>query len=129
MKTTARQRRTIGAAVRPRLVAMFPFCFAASGEPKRPIKIGIRQDIMARTDAFTSLELYCGLGHYTNKPSYLRAMIEGADRIDIDGNPAGVVSAADEEHAKAGLRRFERWAAKDRKRQIEAARQNEAAAE
>ena len=34
---------------------------------------------------------------------YLRALVEGAARVDLGGNPAGEVSAADAEHAAAKL--------------------------
>ena len=34
---------------------------------------------------------------------YLQSLVAGAIRIDLDGNPAGEVSAADAEHAAATL--------------------------
>ena len=34
---------------------------------------------------------------------YLQSLVAGAIRVDLDGNPAGEVSAADAEHAAATL--------------------------
>jgi sRNA-binding protein len=34
---------------------------------------------------------------------YLQSLVAGAARVDLDGNPAGEVSAADAEHAAATL--------------------------
>jgi sRNA-binding protein len=44
------------------------------------------------------------LAHYCSQPAYLEAMREDASRIDLDGTPAGEVSARDAERAAAVLR-------------------------
>ena len=43
------------------------------------------------------------LSAYTQRIMYRKAMVAGAACIDLDGNPAGEVSAADAEHAAAEL--------------------------
>jgi sRNA-binding protein len=40
---------------------------------------------------------------YTSRVSYLRAMVEGASRIDLDGNTVSTVTASEAEHAAARL--------------------------
>ena len=43
------------------------------------------------------------LSTYTQRIMYRKAMVAGAARVDLDGNPAGEVSAKDAEHAAAKL--------------------------
>jgi ProP effector len=40
---------------------------------------------------------------YTGRVLYLRGLVEGAARLDLDGNPAGEVTARDAEYAAAKL--------------------------
>src|SRR5262245_9186705 len=40
---------------------------------------------------------------YTNAPGYLRATVEGAPRIDLNGEAVGVVTAGEEAHARERL--------------------------
>ena len=39
------------------------------------------------------------LAAYTRRVMYLKGMVAGAARVDLDGNPAGEVTAGDAEHA------------------------------
>ena len=71
--------------------------------PHRPLKIGICPDILARCPFLTRRELGTVLGVYASRVMYLQSLVAGAIRIDLDGNPAGEVSAADAEHAAATL--------------------------
>jgi len=41
------------------------------------------------------------LGIYTACPEYRARLIEGAPRLDLDGNPVGAVTAGEAEHALA----------------------------
>jgi ProP effector len=43
------------------------------------------------------------LRHYCNSTPYLHRLREGASRIDLSGQPAGVVTASEEADAKARL--------------------------
>ena len=47
--------------------------------------------------------LALALRYFTHAPLYLRALVEGADRIGLDGAPAGTADAA--AHAAAELAR------------------------
>ena len=71
--------------------------------PHRPLKIGICPDILARCPVLTRRELGTVLGVYASRVMYLQSLVAGAIRIDLDGNPAGEVSAADAGHAAARL--------------------------
>ena len=71
--------------------------------PHRPLKIEISPDILARCPVLTRRELGTVLGVYASRVMYLQSLVAGAIRIDLDGNPAGEVSAADAEHAAATL--------------------------
>jgi ProP effector len=87
--------------VREILVARFPACFCPKGSPKRPLKIGIARDLVAAAPDIKPGEIGRALADYTRGPTYLLAMIEGAERIDLAGQAAGVVTAAQAELAAA----------------------------
>jgi ProP effector len=75
----------------------YPKCFVRREIKRRPLKIGIRLDLAAAGlepgPLGLALKVYCA------NSGYLRAMHEGAPRIDLDGLPAGVVTAEDAAHA------------------------------
>ena len=87
-----------------RLAERFPQTFVLEKyQPHRPLKVGIAADIKARCPDLTSRERGRALAAYTNRIMYLRGLVEGAARIDLDGNPAGEVTARDAEYAAAKL--------------------------
>ena len=87
-----------------RLAEWFPQTFVLEKHlPHRPLKVGIAADILARCPVLTRRELGPVLGVYAKRVMYLQSLVAGAIRIDLDGNPAGEVSAADAEHAAATL--------------------------
>jgi len=47
--------------------------------------------------------LSVALGAYARRVMYLQSLVEGAARVDLDGNPAGEVTAKDAEYAAAKL--------------------------
>jgi ProP effector len=68
----------------------------------RPLKVGIDTDLLAvlvgsirRTELIRALAMYC------SSEGYLERLRTGAWRVDLEGKPAGCVSADDEKHAKA----------------------------
>jgi ProP effector len=86
------------------LAETFPRCFFVYEGRRRPLKLGIHKDILAAVDgALTPLELGKALGAYCSNRVYLSHTRKGAWRLDLDGNPAGGVTADDEAHAKAIL--------------------------
>jgi sRNA-binding protein len=91
-----------GVVIRALLAERFPKCFAAKGQAKRPLKIGIHADIRKAAPDISIKELNRGLFDYTAGPRYLEAMTGGAVRVDLDGNDAGTVTA--EEAGTSALR-------------------------
>lgn len=81
----------------------FPAVFA--GAPK-PLKLRIQADIQARAPGeFTKAALSAFLRRHTGRHGYLLALTRGGPRLDLDGEPAGEVSA---EHRQAAADELER---------------------
>ncbi|NIC06828.1 hypothetical protein HBJ55_15475 [Halomonas sp. DX6] len=72
----------------------------------RPLKVGIHQDLAAR-EPWPEKLVRRALAGYVNLPRYLKAVREGAERIDLDGAPAGNVDDQAAEHAKRKLERLQ----------------------
>jgi ProP effector len=80
----------------------FPQTF--SHRDPRPLKVGIHADVLtALGDAVQALDLGFALRAYTSNTRYLGALSAGASRIDLEGKPAGTVTAEDEMVAKRRL--------------------------
>lgn len=95
----------------PVLIERWPRCFFAHPRNRRPLKIGIADDILA-AGVLTNDELSLTLRVYTGHIRYLETCIAGVSRIGLDGEPAGEVSLAAAAHARvrAEVAR-KRWAA------------------
>lgn len=100
------QDRKIAERIRAILVERFPAAFAPKGGEKRPLKIGIFKAIRAELSDISENELALALEDYTWGPTYIRGLIAGAERIGLDGNPAGVVTAHEADHAASRMRMF-----------------------
>ena len=84
------------------LCERFPRIFARDPAERPPLKRGIDRDLEARLDGLSSrTALKRVLGGYTACPEYRAKLIEGAARIDLDGNPAGAVTAGEAAYALA----------------------------
>lgn len=77
---------------------------AYSGQPKRPLAIGIKHDLIGANTGLSPAEIKHFLRAYTFGPRYLRALKAGADRHDLDGMIAGVVTRDEAQHAALCLR-------------------------
>ena len=87
-----------------RLAEAFPQTFVLEKyQPHRPLKVGIAADLTARCPAIERRALNAVLRSYAQRVMYLKAMVEGAARVDLDGNPAGEVTARDAEYAATKL--------------------------
>jgi ProP effector len=83
----------------------FPKCFTLEGEAK-PLKIGIFQDLAERLNddpKVSKTQLRAALRQYTSSWRYLHGVKPGAVRIDLDGNPVGVLDEEHVVHAKTAL--------------------------
>lgn len=87
----------------------FPLCFKTANELK-PLKKGIKQDLIQRLSSLEKIAtedkacMVKSLAYYVNTAAYLRCVTEKAARIDLDGNPADVVTA---EEAKYSSDRYQ----------------------
>ncbi|WP_211620852.1 ProQ/FINO family protein [Halomonas sp. PGE1] len=72
----------------------------------RPLKVGIHEELAAR-EPWPEKLVRRALACYVNLPRYLKAVREGAERIDLAGQPAGGVDAQAAEHARKKLDRLQ----------------------
>jgi ProP effector len=79
------------------LAELYPNCFR---QPRQPLKIGIHNDIIAQHPELRPSLIGSALKAYTRSLGYLETLKAGSARIDLDGNPVGTVTDADEEDAK-----------------------------
>ena len=103
------------------LAEKFPLCFILEGEAK-PLKIGLFQDLadaLADDPRVSKTQLRHVLRQYTSNWRYLYGCREGAERVDLYGNPAGVLDA--EQAAFAATQLAEAKAKVAEKRKAEAA--------
>ena len=85
------------------LAERFPNCFSVEGR-REPLKVGIHADILAALNgAIGPHELRRILASYTGQSTYLRGVVSGAYRRDLDGKPASVVTPQEEANAKGKL--------------------------
>lgn len=108
------RKATIG-----RLGQLYPACFYVARHQRRPLKIGIGRELLALDLGIGRRELGSALAWYVNGIGYLQGLRVGADRIGLDGVPAGVVSEADEARSREklaalGVRRTNEGVAKSR---------------
>ena len=86
------------------LKAHFPNCFKEH-KNIQPLKIGIKQDLAknlsAREDIVLSDKacMVSSLAYYVNSVAYHRSMLEGAARIDLMGNPTGMVTTEESQYS------------------------------
>jgi sRNA-binding protein len=90
------------------LVELYPNCFR---QLRRPLKIGIHNDVIARHPELRPSLIARALKTYTHSLSYLEMLKAGSARIDLEGNPVGTVTDADEEDAKRKIGKEARRAA------------------
>jgi len=76
----------------------FPRAFALD---RPPLKIGVYHDLAERAPAITAKEVKEALRFHCGSPTYLYGLTVGAIRLDLDGSPAGTVTADEAANAKA----------------------------
>jgi sRNA-binding protein len=97
-----------------RLAEAFPRCFFLDEASRRPLKLDIHVDLVTLVP-FAEEELRAGLAYYTRANGYLCATVEGAPRIDLNGNEVDTVSAKHAAWAQMILVRRQR--SKDKRRE------------
>lgn len=90
------------------LKAHYPNCFSER-EGVKPLKTGIRQDLVKQLGAHEDIALgdkacmVSSLAYYVNSVSYHKSVIEGADRVDLDGQVVGKVTVEEAHYSKSRL--------------------------
>lgn len=87
------------------LAEKFPLCFSLEGEAK-PLKIGLFQELaeaLADDEKISKTLLRQALRVYTSNWRYLHGCKEGAVRVGLQGEEAGVVDATQAAHAAQTL--------------------------
>ncbi|XKE44627.1 ProQ/FINO family protein [Halomonas organivorans] len=72
----------------------------------RPLKVGIHEDLAAR-EPWPEKLVRRALACYVNLPRYLKSVREGAERLDLAGQPAGAVDRGAADHARKKLERLQ----------------------
>lgn len=93
-------------------VALLRSYFPAAFKPMsqvRPLKKGIKEDLVKRLSTLETVvteDKACmvkSLSFYVNTAAYHRTILEGADRLDLDGQPAGQVTAEEARYSAEKL--------------------------
>ena len=102
-----------------RLQKQFPQAFPKKPAPKLPLKLGIHKDLYAQAEALklTQAEIKEAVKTWCQGSRYWSCMTEGATRLDLNGAPAGEVTAADAQHAKQLANRRRSYAMRARKKE------------
>jgi sRNA-binding protein len=80
----------------------WPLCFCG---PK-PLMIGIFESIKTAAPDLDAAEISAALAAYTRTVPYLRALtVEKAKRVNLEGEPVGVVNPPDAEYAETMLQK------------------------
>jgi len=82
--------RTIG-----KLQQRFPLAFPKNPAPKVPLRIGIFADLQAQAPDLSEAELRDALRTWCRGARYWACLTEGAPRVDLAGQAAGDVTAAE----------------------------------
>lgn len=81
------------------LPALYPACFDWTAP--RPLKLGIHRDLIAA--GHPSRVVRAALGVYCSRRAYLKTLRAGVPRLDLQGQPAGAVTADEAAEARARL--------------------------
>lgn len=88
----------------------FPNCFVFPGTTKRPLKIGIKMDVLTEARAkfpdLSGRQIRGFLARYTSDRSYFLCVRQGCTRVDLQGNFTGFVSEREARFASTELDRL-----------------------
>jgi sRNA-binding protein len=97
------------AAIEAILLQRYPLAFFPRGsEETKPLKIGIRGDIISSNRDLPWFEVRCFIEYYTKKTRYLNALSCKKYRVDLQGNHASEVSQSHKQHAEDEIARRDR---------------------
>jgi hypothetical protein len=87
------------------LVRAFPLAFSTGQEQTKPLGIGIKQRIYARS-TLSHRKVSAALRRYTGRLAYQYAIIDGAVRVDLDGKASGRVTVKEATHAAEQIKKI-----------------------
>ena len=99
------------------------FCLLLQKVKPKPLKIGLFQDLaeaLKDDERISKTQLRQALRQYTSNWRYLHGCREGAERVDLYGNPAGVLDAEHVSHAVQQLAEAKAKFAEKRKAELAA---------
>lgn len=108
-QSTGRNRKNIKARARKmaKLIEYWPDLF--SQDNPKPLKVGVlddlQRDIAARGLEFGRGSLKAALTTYTKRPQYQQALATGGQRYNLTGQPAGSVTAEQQQNAAAVVKK------------------------
>ncbi|HRF73057.1 MAG TPA: ProQ/FinO family protein [Accumulibacter sp.] len=85
-----------------------------------PLAIGIDKQLLLRQPGLDRKPLRIALGIHTHSLRYLKTVERSAERVDLDGNPAGEITPAHRSHASEVLKERLQKQAEQRRAQREA---------
>jgi sRNA-binding protein len=94
--------KTEAAEIIAELTRRYPNAFSADPTRVRPLAVGLK-DVLLQQCTRSPKHLENAMRRYTGSAGYLNATIEGAVRVDLDGQDAGVVTVHQAEYAKRRL--------------------------
>lgn len=102
-----------------RLQKHFPLAFPRNPAPKVPLKQGIFDDAQQHLDALgvTAEQLKQAIGAWCQGGRYWACLVENAERVDLQGQPAGQVTAAQALYARKLAARRARERGQERRAQ------------
>jgi ProP effector len=87
---------------------------------RRPLALGIHKAIQARIPEVEANHLRTAMRQHTSSTAYLKALVASDVRVDLDGVPAGEVTAEQKALAAQSLRERFRKSADQRKQKQQA---------
>lgn len=91
------------------LQARFPKAFRPFGARKVPLKRGVYQDLRERCPDLGARQIHAGLDDYTDGPTYHKACVPNAIRIDLDGDAVGTVTLEESAYHADRLLQWSKW--------------------
>jgi sRNA-binding protein len=104
--------KTEAAEIIAELARRYPKAFSTDSSQVRPLAVGLKELLFQQCNRSTK-SIENAMRRYTGSTGYLKATVEGAVRVDLDGHGAGFVTTRQAEYAQRRLAKIaQRLAAK-----------------
>lgn len=92
-------------------IKQFPQVFVnRAGAPVRPLKLKIHEDLhQVLADRYSRKAIARAFSLYVNTPEYRQSLVQGATRVDLSGQPCGVVTEQQVQLAQRPKGRYQRF--------------------